>query len=140
MTRPSLHKGLVHLDISLEFENGKVINSSSSNSGALLNELDQDDGSRYLGEFAFGVNPFITKPMFDTLFDEKMSHSIHLALGSCYDDAPNGNKSQIHWDIIQSHHVDYGGGEIYFDDVLIRKDGVFLLDSLLCLNPENLQG
>jgi len=135
---PSLHKGLVHLDITLEFENGKVINASSSNKAALENELDQDEGARYIGEFAFGVNPFITKPMFDTLFDEKMSHSIHMALGSCYEDAPNGNKSQLHWDIIQSHHADYGGGEIYFDDVLIRNNGVFMLPELVALNPENL--
>jgi len=135
---PSLHKGLVHLDITLEFKDGKVVKSSSSNAKALENEINLDEGSSHIGEFAFGVNPFITKPMFDTLFDEKMSHSIHLALGSSYDDASNGNKSQLHWDIIQSHHADYGGGYIYFDDVLIRKDGRFVVEPLLGLNPENL--
>ena len=136
---PSLCKGIVHNDITLTFKDGKVVEESSSNTAALRNELDSDDGSRFTGEFAFGVNPFITKPMYDTLFDEKMVGSIHIALGSCYEDCSNGNKSQIHWDIVQSHMPEYGGGEIYFDDVLIRKDGMFLVKDLFALNPENLK-
>jgi len=136
---PSLCKGVVHNDIVLTFKDGKVIEASSSNSEALLNELDSDEGARYTGEFAFGVNPYITKPMYDTLFDEKMVGSIHIALGSCYEDCSNGNKSQIHWDIVQSHTPENGGGEIYFDGVLIRKDGVFVTKELLALNPENLK-
>jgi len=136
---PSLCKGVIHNDIALTFKDGKVIDARSSNTKALLNELDSDKGSRYIGEFAFGVNPYITKPMYDTLFDEKMVGSIHLALGNSYDDCPNGNKSQIHWDIIQSHTPENGGGEIWFDGVLIRKDGVFIHPELMQLNPENLK-
>jgi aminopeptidase len=130
---PSLCKGTVHHDITLTFSDGKVIEASSSDTKALLVELDSDDGARYTGEFAFGVNPYITKPMNDTLFDEKIGGSIHIALGNCYDDCPNGNKSQIHWDIVLQ------GGEIYFDDKLIRKDGRFVIKELLGLNPENLK-
>ena len=92
-----------------------------------------------MGEFAIGVNPYITSPMKDILFDEKIMGSIHFTPGRCYDDAPNGNKSSIHWDLVFIQTKEYGGGEIYFDDVLIRKDGVFVLPELECLNPENLK-
>jgi len=136
---PSVCKGIVHDKITLEFKDGKVISEKSSNTKALKNELDSDEGSRYIGEFAFGVNPYINRPMFDTLFDEKMNGSIHMALGSSYDDVSNGNKSQIHWDLVQSHTSENGGGEIYFDGVLIRKDGIFVLPELEALNPENLK-
>lgn len=140
---PSLCKGIVHNDISLKFENGKVIEAISNSKGALNDELDQDEGARFTGEFALGVNPFVTKPMMDTLFDEKMAMSIHIALGNGYEDSygkeATKNKSQIHWDIIQSHSEKRGGGEIYFDDVLIRKNGIFVLPELEGLNPENLK-
>ncbi|MDR0975598.1 MAG: aminopeptidase [Christensenellaceae bacterium] len=136
---PSLWKGVIHSDIRLEFKNGKIISESSSNTSALAHELNADDGARYTGEFAFGVNPFVLKPMYDTLFDEKMAFSIHMAMGNCYDDVPNGNHSQNHWDMVHSHAEQYGGGEIYFDDVLIRKNGRFVLPELDCLNPENLK-
>jgi len=140
---PSLQKGIVHNDIFLKFKDGKVIESKSTSPGALTDELDQDDDARFLGEFAFGVNPFVTKPMLDTLFDEKMAYSIHLALGNGYEDSYGRgavkNKSQLHWDLVQSHDKTRGGGEIYFDDVLIRKDGIFVLPELEGLNPENLK-
>ena len=140
---PSLCKGIVHNEIFLRFENGKVVESKSNSPGALNDELDSDEGARYLGEFALGVNPYVTKPMMDTLFDEKMAKSIHLALGNGYKDSYSKdavkNESQIHWDIIQSHCETRGGGEIYFDDVLIRKDGIFVLPELEGLNPENLK-
>ena len=100
---------------------------------------DIDEGARYVGEFAIGVNPYITSPMKDILFDEKIMGSIHFTPGCCYDDAPNGNKSSIHWDLVFIQTKEYGGGEIYFDDVLIRKDGVFVPTELECLNPENLK-
>ena len=77
--------------------------------------------------------------MGDILFDEKISGSIHFTPGQSYEDAPNGNKSAIHWDLVQVQTPEYGGGEIYFDDVLIRKDGLFVLEELKCLNPENLK-
>jgi len=136
---PSLHKGHIHDNVTLTFKDGKVIDSHSSCCSELENELDQDEGARYIGEFAFGVNPYITKSMYDTLFDEKMVGSIHFALGNCYDDAPNGNKSQLHWDIIQSHTPENGGGEVWFDDVLIRKNGLFVHGDLIKLNPEHLK-
>ena len=101
--------------------------------------MNVDEGARYVGEFAFGVNPYVTKPMYDTLFDEKISGSIHMALGNAYDDAPNGNVSQNHWDIVLSMRPEYNGGQIYFDDVLIRDNGLFVLPELECLNPENLK-
>ena len=101
--------------------------------------FDTDDGARFVGEFALGVNPYVTKPMCDILFDEKISGSIHFTPGACYDDAWNGNESAIHWDLVLDQTKEHGGGEIYFDDVLIRKDGLFALDELKCLNPENLK-
>ena len=140
---PSLQKGNVHHNIFLKFKDGKVIESKSSMSDALIDELDQDEGARYTGEFALGVNPFVTKPMMDTLFDEKMAMSIHIALGNGYENSygkgAEKNKSQLHWDIIQSHCPKRGGGEIYFDGILIRKNGLFTLPELLGLNPENLK-
>ena len=136
---PSLHKGIIHDDITLEFKDGKVINETSSHTAELTAELNVDEGARYVGEFSFGVNPYITKPMYDTVFDEKISGSIHMALGNAYDDAPNGNHSQNHWDIVLSMRPEYNGGQIYFDDVLIRDNGLFVLPELKCLNPENLK-
>ena len=76
--------------------------------------------------------------MLDILFDEKIMGSIHFTPGSCYDECDNGNKSALHWDLIQVQTKEYGGGEIYFDDILIRKDGKFVLEELKGLNPENL--
>ncbi|MEG0397674.1 MAG: aminopeptidase, partial [Cetobacterium sp.] len=105
-----------------------------------LNEiLNIDNGARYIGEFAIGVNPYILKPMKDTLFDEKIAGSIHFTPGQAYEKANNGNKSSIHWDLVMIQRPEYGGGEIWFDDVLVRKDGIFVLEELNCLNPENLK-
>ena len=100
--------------------------------------LDTDEGARYVGEFAIGVNPYVKEPMLDTLFDEKISGSIHLTPGNSYDDAPNGNKSSIHWDLVFIQTEECGGGDIYFDDVLVRHNGRFVLPELECLTPENL--
>ena len=91
-----------------------------------------------MGEFAIGVNPYITKPMNNILFDEKIMGSIHFTPGNSYDDANNGNKSAIHWDLVLIQTPEYGGGEIYFDGKLIRKDGRFVIPELEVLNPENL--
>ncbi len=123
---PSLHQGVLYNNISFTFENGKIVKATCDGDEAKLNKvLDTDEGSRYIGEFAIGVNPFILHPMKDTLFDEKIAGSIHFTPGQCYDEAPNGNDSNIHWDLVLIQRPDYGGGEIYFDDKLIRKDGVF---------------
>ena len=136
---PSINQGLKHENVKLTFKNGKIIEATSNYPEAINNVFNTDEGARYVGEFALGVNPYITKPMGDILFDEKISGSIHFTPGSCYDDAYNGNESSIHWDLVLLQTKEYGGGEIYFDDVLIRKDGLFVLEELLPLNPENLK-
>ena len=100
--------------------------------------LDTDEGARYIGEFAFGLNPYVERPIGDTLFDEKIKGSFHFTPGDALEESDNGNRSSIHWDIVNIQRKEYGGGEIYFDDVLIRKDGIFVLPDLQALNPENL--
>ncbi|MCP4705035.1 MAG: aminopeptidase [candidate division Zixibacteria bacterium] len=139
---PSLSEGIVYNDISFTFKDGKIIKATSSSFEERLNKkLDTDDGARYIGEFAIGVNPFVLHPMKDTLFDEKIRGSIHLTPGQCYDEASNGNQSSIHWDLVLIQRDDYGGGEIYFDDKLIRKDGVFTDPKLeQSFSEENLKG
>ena len=136
---PSIHSGLKFENVKLVFKNGKIIESSANYDDKLREILDTDEGARYVGEFALGVNPMITKPMGDILFDEKIAGSVHFTPGCCYEDAYNGNISALHWDLVQIHTPEYGGGEIYFDDVLIRKDGKFILPELQGLNPENLK-
>lgn len=135
---PTLYRGLTHNDVRLVFRDGRVVDASSSNTQKLLEVLNSDPGARYCGEFAIGFNPYCTRPMKDILFDEKIAGSIHLTPGACYDEAPNGNKSDIHWDLILRQTPDVGGGEMYFDDRLVRKDGRFILPELQPLNPENL--
>ena len=136
---PSLYSdGFTYENIKLEFKDGKIINASSNDDKRINKIFDTDEGARYIGEFAIGVNPYITKPMKKILFDEKIMGSFHFTPGACYDEASNGNKSAIHWDLVCIQTKEYGGCEIYFDDVLIRKDGVFVIDELKCLNPENL--
>jgi aminopeptidase len=121
----------VYNGITLTFENGKISRATCTGDEAKLNKiLDTDEGARYVGEFAIGVNPFIRQPMRDTLFDEKIAGSFHFTPGQCYDEAPNGNQSAIHWDMVCIQRPDYGGGEIRFDGKLIRTDGVFTDDEL----------
>ena len=119
------------------FKNGKIIEATADNTDALNKILDTDEGARYIGEFAFGVNPILIIQC-DILFDEKISGSIHLRLDHAMM-MNNGNQSAIHWDLILIQTPEYGGGEIYFDGVLIRKDGRFVLPELKSLNPENLK-
>lgn len=136
---PTLHGGIRHENVRLVFRNGRIVEASSSDTEALNSVLDTDEGARGVGEFAIGVNPYVTKPMLDILFDEKISGSVHFTPGCCYDDAYNGNKSSVHWDMVLIQTPEYGGGEIWFDDMLIRKDGRFVVSELLPLNPENLK-
>ena len=135
---PSPYDGFLFRDVCLEFRDGKIVEASSNNISYMNEIFDIDEGARYVGEFAFGVNPVITKPIGDILFDEKIAGSFHLTPGNSYDNASNGNHSAVHWDLIQIQTPEYGGGEIWFDDVLIRKDGLFVPEELQCLNPENL--
>ncbi len=137
---PTIYRGETHLNVRFEFKEGKIINATSNNSDKLNQVLDSDEGARYIGEFAIGFNPFCLKPMKDILFDEKMAGSLHFTPGMAYQECDNGNKSNIHWDLVLRQTAEMGGGEIYFDDVLIRKDGLFVIDDLKPLNPEFLQG
>ncbi len=128
---PSLYQGNVYTGITLEFKNGKIVKANADGNTEKLNKIfDTDEGARYIGEFAIGVNPFIREPMKDTLFDEKIAGSFHFTPGQCYDEAPNGNQSSIHWDLVQIQRSDYSGGEMWFDGKLVRKDGVFVNESL----------
>ncbi len=135
---PAVFQGFTYENIKLEFENGKIIKATANDTERINKVFDTDSGARYIGEFAIGVNPYILNPMKDTLFDEKIMGSFHFTPGNCYDEAPNGNSSAIHWDLVCIQTPEYGGGEIWFDDVLIRKDGKFVIDELKVLNPENL--
>ncbi|HEY8443514.1 MAG TPA: aminopeptidase [Clostridia bacterium] len=135
---PSMYQGLKHEKVRFVVKNGKIIEATSSHTEELNKILDTDEGARYFGEFSFGVNPYITKPMGDILFDEKISGSIHFTPGSSYDIAFNGNTSAVHWDLVLIMTPEYGGGEIYMDGKLVRKDGRFVVKELECLNPENL--
>ncbi|MCM3759615.1 aminopeptidase [Alkalihalobacillus oceani] len=136
---PSPYQGFTFESISFTFENGKIVNASANDSDRINKILDTDEGARFIGEFAIGVNPYIQHPMKDILFDEKIDGSFHFTPGQCYEEASNGNHSAIHWDIVMIQRPEYGGGEIYFDDVLIRKDGRFVIPELDALNPENLK-
>ena len=136
---PAVYQGYTFENIRLEFKDGKIIKATANNTEKINKIFDTDEGARYVGEFAIGVNPYILNAMKDTLFDEKIAGSIHFTPGASYDDAFNGNKSSIHWDLVYAQRPEFGGGEIYFDDVLIRKDGLFVLDELKGLNPENLK-
>lgn len=136
---PSPYHGFTFENVKLTFENGKIIQAEANDTERINKIFDTDEGARYVGEFAIGVNPFILQPMQDILFDEKIDGSFHFTPGQCYDEAYNGNKSDIHWDLVNIQRPDYGGGEIYFDDVLIRKDGRFVIPELEALNPENLK-
>ncbi len=136
---PTMYRGTTHNDVRLVFKDGKIVEATSTNSAALNEVLDADEGARYVGEFAIGFNPYCTKPMKDILFDEKIAGSIHLTPGSCYDEASNGNKSQIHWDLVMIQRPDHGGGEIRFDEKQIRKDGLFTTPELKGLNPDQLK-
>ncbi len=134
----SSYNGIEFKNIKFVFREGKIVETYSDNKEVLDEILNTDEGARYIGEFALGLNPYITKIMSDVLFDEKIYGSFHLTPGTSIEDFDNGNRSAIHWDLVCIQTKEYGGGEIYFDDVLVRKDGEFVLDELKCLNKENL--
>jgi len=136
---PSILSGFTYENVKLEFKDGKIVKATANDTERINKVFNTDDGARYVGEFAIGVNPYIEEAMKETLFDEKIMGSFHFTPGNSYDQASNGNKSSIHWDLVCIQTKEYGGGEIYFDDVLVRKDGLFVLDELKGLNPENLK-
>jgi aminopeptidase len=135
---PSLEDGTLYERVRFTFKDGRIVDADANERERLVSILDTDEGARYVGEFALGLNPRIDRPIKDTLFDEKIGGSLHLTPGRAYDDADNGNRSAVHWDLILIQTPGWGGGEIYFDDVLVRKDGRFVLPELDGLNPENL--
>ena len=131
---PSIYQSTGFDGIRLEFRDGKIVDATSNQTEKLNKILDSDAGARYLGEFSLGFNPYVLQPMRDILFDEKIAGSFHLTPGQAYEEADNGNRSQVHWDMVSIQRPDYGGGEIYFDGKLIRRDGEFLSKQLRSLN------
>lgn len=131
---PSVYQGKPFEFVKLVVRDGVVIDSDSSNNEALQEILDTDAGARQFGEFSFGLNPIIEEPMYDILFDEKIYGSNHLTLGNDYEIAPNGNESNIHWDLVCI------GADVYLDDEKVREGRKFIVDDLKGLNPENLLG
>jgi aminopeptidase len=135
---PSLYLGTTYENVSFTFEKGRIVKATASAQSKLDALLGTDEGARFIGEFSLGFNPHITQPMKDTLFDEKIAGSLHFTPGQAYTSADNGNRSQVHWDLVLIQRPEFGGGEIWFDDTLIRKDGRFVTDELAGLNPERL--
>ncbi len=131
---PSIYQGIAFDGIRLDFKDGKIVDATSNETQKLNKILDSDPGARYVGEFSLGFNPRVFQPMRDILFDEKIAGSFHLTPGQAYEEADNGNRSQVHWDMVSIQRPDYGGGEIYFDGKLVRKDGRFVLNQLRSLN------
>ncbi|RME95861.1 MAG: aminopeptidase [Verrucomicrobia bacterium] len=136
---PTLYAGTRFENVRLEFRDGRVVQATSSNTRRLNEILDTDRGARYTGEFSLGFNPHIQQPMCDILFDEKIAGSLHLTPGQAYEECDNGNRSAVHWDMVLIQRPEWGGGEVWFDGKLIRKDGLFVPKDLQPLNPENLK-
>ncbi len=137
---PTVYLGTSFDNIRLVFKKGKIVEATANNTKRLNEILDSDSGSRYIGEFALGFNPHILEPMRDILFDEKIAGSFHFTPGQAYEGVGNGNKSQVHWDMVNIQRPEWGGGEVWFDGKLIRKDGIFVPKSLHKLNPDYLLG
>lgn len=135
---PTVYLGTSFDNIRLAFKKGRIVEATANNTQRLNDILDSDDGARYIGEFALGFNPHILEPMRDILFDEKIAGSFHFTPGQAYESCGNGNKSQVHWDMVCIQRPEHGGGEIWFDGKLIRKDGLFVPKALHKLNPEYL--
>lgn len=134
---PCPYQGNIYTNVSLTLKDGKIVQAMCNEDNQSLNHIfDSDEGARYIGEFAIGLNPKILHPMGDILFDEKIIGSIHFTPGRAYREAFNGNISSIHWDMVLIEREEYGGGELYFDDVLIRKNGKFMLPELEPLNQQ----
>jgi aminopeptidase len=135
---PSSYMGYTYDNIVLTFRDGKIVEATANNTERINQLLDSDEGARYIGEFAIGFHPHILHPMKDTLFDEKIAGSLHFTPGQAYEIADNGNRSAVHWDMVLIQRPEYGGGEIYFDGELVRKDGLFVVEDLVGLNPDRL--
>ena len=136
---PTIYSGTRFEHVQLEFTQGKIVKATSSDTKRLNEILDTDAGARYVGEFSLGFNPYIQDPMCDILFDEKIAGSLHLTPGQAYEVCDNGNRSAVHWDMVLIQRPEWGGGEVWFDGELVRKDGLFVPKELKALNPANLK-
>ena len=136
---PTLYSGTKFENVRLVLKDGKIVEATANHTKRLNEILDTDAGACYIGEFSLGFNPYILTPMCDILFDEKIAGSLHFTPGNAYEDCGNGNKSAIHWDMVLIQRKEWGGGEVWFDGELIRKDGIFLTKDLKPLNPANLK-
>lgn len=134
----SVYLGTTYDKLVFTFEKGRIVKATGNPQDKLDQLLDTDDGARYIGEFSLGFNPFVLHPMKDTLFDEKIAGSLHFTPGQAYETANNGNTSKVHWDLVLIQRPEYGGGEIWFDGELVRKDGLFVVPDLAGLNPDKL--
>jgi len=136
---PTVYQGTTFRNVRLVFENGRIVDHDAEVGADRLEAVfSADDGARYVGEFAIGFNPYVLEPMMDILFDEKIAGSLHFTPGQAYEDADNGNRSDIHWDLVLIQRPSYGGGEIILDDEVIRRDGEFIVEDLLPLNADRL--
>ncbi len=135
---PSLYLGTSYDGIRFTFEGGRIVKADGNPQTKLDQVLDSDEGARFIGEFSLGCNPWITRPMRDPLFDEKIAGSLHFTPGQAYVLADNGNRSRVHWDLVLIQRPEYGGGDVWFDDELVRKDGRFVAPELEGLNPDRL--
>jgi len=131
---PSRYQGTVFENIEFEFQQGKIVRATANETEKLNKILDSDPGARYIGEWSLGCNNRVRRPMLDTLFDEKIGGSMHLTPGNAYDECDNGNRSRVHWDLVLIQTLEYGGGEVWFDDELVRRDGKFIPADLQGLN------
>ena len=136
---PTVYQGAAFDNVRLEFKDGKIVKATANNTEKLNAILDSDPGARYIGEFAIGFNPHVLQPMRDILFDEKINGSFHFTPGQCYEQTENGNRSQVHWDLVNIQREEYGGGTIHFDGKLVRENGRFVPKPLQALNPERLK-
>lgn len=136
---PTLYSGTKFENVRLEFRNGRIVDATANNTKRLNEILDTDAGARYVGEFSLGFNPYILDPMCDILFDEKIAGSLHFTPGQAYEECDNGNRSAVHWDMVLIQRPEWGGGEVWFDGELIRKNGLFVPRDLKPLNPQHLK-
>jgi aminopeptidase len=134
----SVYLGTTYDQLEFRFEKGRIVEARGNPQGKLDELLGTDEGARFIGEFSLGFNPHILTPMKDTLFDEKIAGSLHFTPGQSYETAGNGNRSKLHWDLVLIQRPEYGGGEVWFDGELVRKDGLFVVKELEGLNPANL--
>jgi aminopeptidase len=118
---PAVYAGRSVEGIRFRFESGRIVDASADrNEEFLIDTLDTDDGARRLGELGIGCNPGITRHMKNTLFDEKMYGTVHLAVGNGFPFIGGTNESAVHWDIVKDLR---DGGEVYCDGELVQRSG-----------------